>query len=189
MPSCRRSTRCWGRLDEPIASASLMSTTVRFAICPCRVSTQYVDRPTRSLSFAVGAAVVVVISLVASILIRRVTDTLGGVVEQVRSQQLRVMTMKDAVNAENVGVQGYLITSDPTFLDRSIADTTSLPPLPRSWAARTSAEVAPPRRSSRLRASFGGLRSRRSTSVRRGSPARPRCSGKPTASRHSRRCS
>jgi signal transduction histidine kinase len=69
-------------------------------------------------SFLVGAIVVVIISLVAAVLIRRVTDTLGGVVEQVRSQQVTVMTMKDAVSAENLGVQGYLITSDTTFLDR-----------------------------------------------------------------------
>ncbi len=69
-------------------------------------------------SFSVGAIVVVIISLAAAVLIRRVTDTLGGVVEQVRSQQVTVMTMKDAVSAENLGVQGYLITSDSTFLDR-----------------------------------------------------------------------
>ena len=69
------------------------------------------------IGFGVGAAVVLIISLAASVLIRRVTDTLGGVVEQVRAEQVTVMNMKDAVSSENGAVEGYLITRDQSFLN------------------------------------------------------------------------
>jgi signal transduction histidine kinase len=67
--------------------------------------------------FLAGAVVVVIVSLAAALLIRLVTDTLENVVNQVRLEQSTVIAMKDAVSAENAGIQGYLITGDQAYLD------------------------------------------------------------------------
>jgi signal transduction histidine kinase len=70
------------------------------------------------LMFGVGAAVVIIVGLAASIIIRVTTDALSQAVAVVRADQQTVGAMKDALSTENAGVQGYLITGDATYLDK-----------------------------------------------------------------------
>ncbi len=70
------------------------------------------------LMFGVGAAVVIIVGLAASVIIRLTTDALSQAVVVVRADQQTVGAMKDALSTENAGVQGYLITGDATYLQK-----------------------------------------------------------------------
>lgn len=70
------------------------------------------------LMFGVGAAVVIIVGLIASIVIRVTTDALSQAVAVVRADQQTVGAMKDALSTENAGVQGFLITGDASYLDK-----------------------------------------------------------------------
>ncbi|MHB8577734.1 MAG: histidine kinase, partial [Dehalococcoidia bacterium] len=111
------------------------------------------------IGFSVGAVVIVVISLVASVLIRQLTDSLSQVVQRADFEQNTLGAMKDAVSAEDTAVQGYLITGEAASLDtfnaahdRFIAASTLLQGPSSAAADRTAAQEL-----TGLEAEFRGL--------------------------------
>ncbi len=91
--------------------------TVRWPFVPRWVHRLTLAQRVR-LIFGVGAAVVIIVGLIASIVIRVTTDALSQAVAVVRVDQQTVGAMKDALSTENAGVQGFLITGDASYLDR-----------------------------------------------------------------------
>ncbi|HLZ72237.1 MAG TPA: histidine kinase [Dehalococcoidia bacterium] len=91
--------------------------TVRWPFVPTWIHRLTLAQRVRWM-FGVGAAVVIIVGLAASIIIRLTTDALSQAVVVVRADQQTVGAMKDALSTENAGVQGFLITGDATYLQK-----------------------------------------------------------------------
>lgn len=70
------------------------------------------------LGFALGGLALLVVGLGSAVLLRVLTGTLDQTVREVSANERTIGAMRDALAAENAGVQGYLIAGDVTQLQR-----------------------------------------------------------------------